>query len=211
MNKNKIYKTDQENFWAGEFGNRYIKRNLRNEIIINNIVLFSKIFSKIGIPKDIMEFGPNIGLNLVAIKTLSPNTKFNGVEINKTAAKELEKLKYVKVYNQSLLDFRVKKKHDLCFTCGVLIHLDPSVLNKAYDVLYRHSNKYILLIEYYNPTPAEVSYRGHQHRLFKRDFAGEILDKYKSKVKLIDYGFVYHKDSFPQDDITWFLLEKIRK
>jgi spore coat polysaccharide biosynthesis protein SpsF len=26
---------------------------------------------------------------------------------------------------------------------------------------------------------------------------------------LIDYGFVYHRDTaHPQDDITWFLLEK---
>ena len=29
------------------------------------------------------------------------------------------------------------------------------------------------------------------------------------KLKLIDYGFVYHKDPlYPLDDITWFLLEK---
>jgi hypothetical protein len=28
-------------------------------------------------------------------------------------------------------------------------------------------------------------------------------------LKLIDYGFVYHKDSnFPQDDVTWFIMEK---
>jgi spore coat polysaccharide biosynthesis protein SpsF len=26
---------------------------------------------------------------------------------------------------------------------------------------------------------------------------------------LVDYGFAYHRDpAFPQDDITWFLLEK---
>ena len=34
------------------------------------------------------------------------------------------------------------------------------------------------------------------------------MKKYKS-LKLLDYGFVYHKDlSFPQDDLTWFLLKK---
>ena len=33
------------------------------------------------------------------------------------------------------------------------------------------------------------------------------MDLYK--LKLIDYGFIYHRDnSFPKDDITWFLLEK---
>lgn len=52
-----------------------------------------------------------------------------------------------------------------------------------------------------------VKYRGNEDRLFKRDFAGELIDKYN--LNLIDYGFTYHRDSyFPQDDSTWFLLEK---
>ena len=58
-------------------------------------------------------------------------------------------------------------------------------------------------------SPVSINYRGHKDKLFKRDFAGEIMKKYKS-LKLLDYGFVYHKDlSFPQDDLTWFLLKKI--
>ena len=54
-----------------------------------------------------------------------------------------------------------------------------------------------------------IEYRGNQEKLFKRDFAGEILDTY-SNIELKDYGFSYRRDqAFPQDDITWFLLEKI--
>ncbi len=35
-----------------------------------------------------------------------------------------------------------------------------------------------------------------------------MLDKFPDLV-LIDYGFVYHRDSyFPGDDLTWFLMEK---
>lgn len=64
-----------------------------------------------------------------------------------------------------------------------------------------------MVCEYYNPTPISINYRGHTDRLFKRDFCGEILDRYPS-LQLIDYGFVYHRDpGFPQDDITWFLME----
>ena len=38
--------------------------------------------------------------------------------------------------------------------------------------------------------------------------AGEILDRYPS-LQLVDYGFAYRRDpNFPQDDITWFLMEK---
>ena len=56
--------------------------------------------------------------------------------------------------------------------------------------------------------PIEVAYRGHRNRLFKRDFAGELLDR-QDDLGLLDYGFVYHRDPvFPQHDTTWFLLEK---
>jgi spore coat polysaccharide biosynthesis protein SpsF len=71
--------------------------------------------------------------------------------------------------------------------------------------------RYICICEYYNPTPVEVTYRGYQEKLFKRDFVGEILDMYPD-LELVDYGFVYHRDNnFPQDDITWFLIQKSTK
>ncbi len=69
-------------------------------------------------------------------------------------------------------------------------------------------SKYICIAEYYNPSPVEISYRGHTGKLFKRDFAGEMLDAYDD-LALLDYGFAYHRDpNFAQDDITWFLLGK---
>ena len=55
------------------------------------------------------------------------------------------------------------------------------------------SKKYILISEYYNPTPVQVTYRGHKNRLYKRDFAGDLLKKFK-KIKLVDYGFIYKND-----------------
>jgi spore coat polysaccharide biosynthesis protein SpsF len=65
-----------------------------------------------------------------------------------------------------------------------------------------------LICEYYNPSPVAIPYRGHSDRLFKRDFAGEMLEMF-ADLKLVDYGFAYHRDpAFPQDDITWFLMEK---
>jgi len=38
------------------------------------------------------------------------------------------------------------------------------------------ADKYVLINEYFNPTPTEIVYRGHSAKLFKRDFAGEFLD-----------------------------------
>ena len=55
-----------------------------------------------------------------------------------------------------------------------------------------------------------LSYRGNENKLFKRDFAGEILSKF-SDLRLLKYGFRYRNDPvFPLDDITWFLLEKVQ-
>jgi spore coat polysaccharide biosynthesis protein SpsF len=82
------------------------------------------------------------------------------------------------------------------------------MLSRAYEILYGASRRYICVVEYYNPSPVTIPYRGHGDRLFKRDFCGEMMDRF-ADLKLIAYGFAYHRDAnFPQDDLTWFLLEK---
>jgi spore coat polysaccharide biosynthesis protein SpsF len=93
----------------------------------------------------------------------------------------------------------------------VLIHINPDSLPGVYDRLYRSSKRYICVAEYYNPSPVQVLYRGFTEKLFKRDFAGEMLDRFPD-LRLVDYAFAYHRDpNFGQDDITWFLLEKTGK
>ena len=86
--------------------------------------------------------------------------------------------------------------------------MSPDDLPIVYEIMHRASARYVLVAEYYNPTPTEITYRGHTGKLFKRDFAGDMLERF-SDLSLIDYGFVYHRDVvFPQDDLTWFLMEK---
>lgn len=201
--------TEQEKFWASqEWGSEYIKRNSYDRVK-NNINFFSKILDRTYGINSILEFGANIGLNLLALNQLLPNTSLSAIEINKEACESLNKLKFLdKIYNKSIFDYENEKKKDLVFTKVVLIHINPEFLDLVYEKLYEASNKYILISEYYNPTPVEVNYRGHTGKLFKRDFAGELLDKYKD-LHLVDYGFAYHRDNnFHQDDISWFLLEK---
>ncbi|MDR1159244.1 MAG: hypothetical protein LBK69_01275 [Syntrophomonadaceae bacterium] len=203
----KNFKTEQEFFWAGEFGDDYISRNSNKKLIAANVNLFSKILEKTRNVKSIIEFGANIGNNIDAIRSLFPDCDCSAVEINKKAA-DILRGKNVKVYNASILDFTIEQKSDLSFTKGVLIHINPDELQTVYQKLYYASKKYILIVEYYNPVPVEINYRGHEGKLFKRDFAGELLDKYPD-LSLIEYGFVYHRDNnFAQDDLTWFLLEK---
>lgn len=204
--------TGQEMFWTGEFGDEYTDRNLSKQAIASAKALFSSVFTRIQKIESVLELGSNCGMNLMAISELLPDVMMQAVEINEKAAKECEKIDRVSVYHGSMFDFPyTQETYDLSFTRGVLIHIAPERLKDAYEVLYRSSKRYILVAEYYNPSPVEIPYRGNEDKLFKRDFAGEMMDIYED-LELVDYGFVYHRDvSFPMDDVTWFLMEKKAK
>jgi pseudaminic acid biosynthesis-associated methylase len=205
---NSDFSTDQEAFWAGDFGDQYLARNTGQHLVSANLALFSRILSRASAVTSILELGANIGNNLQALRQLLPGVKLSAVEINAKAAEQLAKIPDVKVMNQSLLEFEPNQTHDMSLSKGVLIHIAPQRLPDAYDRLYRASHRYVCLVEYYNPTPVAVPYRGNDDRLYKRDFAGEMLDRYPD-LELVDYGFSYHRDrNFPQDDANWFLLEK---
>ena len=202
------FATEQEEFWAGQFGDDYASRNRGAQWIANNAAFFARVLQRTEPVRSVIEFGANIGMNLQALRLLLPAAKLAAVEINEKAVTELRELAGVQVHHESILHYTGKERHDLVLIKGVLIHLNPESLPQVYDLLHRSSGRYICLAEYYNPTPVTVPYRGHSHKLFKRDFAGEMLDRF-SDLQLVDYGFVYRRDPhFPQDDLTWFLLKK---
>lgn len=209
MEKSKEFQTPQEGFWAGEFGNEYISRNKSDQLLASNLQLFGEVLSKTKDVNSCIEFGANVGMNLKALKLLSSELDMFAIEINKAAADGLAKWMGQKnVFHGSVLDFDIKKTWDLVVLKTVLIHINPDHLQDVYQKIYDSCGKYILIAEYYNPSPVVINYRGHDDRLFKRDFAGEMLDKY-TDLELKSYGFSYHRDAnFPQDDINWFLLEK---
>ncbi|MEK6558256.1 MAG: pseudaminic acid biosynthesis-associated methylase, partial [Candidatus Margulisiibacteriota bacterium] len=158
----------------------------------------------------VLELGGNIGMNIKAINCLLPNAKTSAVEINARAYEQLKEVCTGQAYLTSILDMQsnVQQSFDFVFTQTVLIHINPNDLQSVYEMMYKYSRRYICVTEYYNPTPVEIVYRGETGKLFKRNFAGEILDKYPD-LELVDYGFKYIRDpNFIQDDLTWFLLQK---
>ncbi len=207
--KNQDFATEQEAFWAGEFGTDYIHRNKEDQLLASNLSFFSKILAHAHAPKSVIEFGANIGMNLKALQLLYPEQTQHAVEINADAVAGLrEHLSPEHIYHESLLTYEPASVWDLVLIKGVLIHINPDKLQDVYRKLVKACGKYLIVAEYYNPSPVKIPYRGHSDRLFKRDFAGEIMDAHP-EMKLLDYGFIYSRDlSFPQDDITWFLLEK---
>jgi pseudaminic acid biosynthesis-associated methylase len=203
------FRTDQETFWAGAFGTEYIQRNQGDALLASNLDFFAKALRGAHGVQSCIEFGANIGMNLKALKLLHPGIEAHGIEINADAAQQLgELIPPLQVHHISILDFAPQRSWDLALIKGVLIHINPDVLTQVYDKLVAATSRYLMVAEYYNPAPVAISYRGHADRLFKRDFAGEIMDRHP-QMKLIDYGFAYRRDpNFPQDDITWFLMEK---
>ena len=157
----------------------------------------------------VIELGANIGLNLEAIQTLLPETQLAAVEINDVACEELQKrLPRVAVERKSILEMDTSQKHEMALIKGVLIHINPSELQNVYQKLSLIASRYVVIAEYYNPSPVTIEYRGHNDRLYKRDFAGEFLEQ-NQDFRLVDYGFVWrHDPNFAQDDTTWFLMER---
>ncbi|MBD2691072.1 pseudaminic acid biosynthesis-associated methylase [Anabaena catenula] len=200
-------KTEQEVFWEGDFGTDYTERNIIS--LEQRQPFFAKVLQKTYGVKTICELGANRGHNLQAIASLSPNFELTGVELNHSALIELEKIADIKSIQSSIQEFSVNIKFDLVFTCGVLIHINPDELRLVYQKMYESSSRYILINEYYNPVPVEINYRGHQGKLFKRDFAGELLEQYSNCIKVIDYGFLWNKLDPAWDNTTWVLMEKI--
>lgn len=191
-------------FWAGDFGNRYSERNQGSDILAARIAMFSRILERAPGVNSVIELGANTGINLKAISLLRPHAKLWGVEVNEAAALQIP---VGKVIVGSILDYELQERCDLAFTRGVLIHVAPKDLPRAYKALYEASGRYIMIAEYFNPNPVMIPYRGHDDRLWKRDFASEMLDRF-TDLRLVDCAFVYKRGEFGQDNVTWFLMEK---
>lgn len=202
------YLTEQENFWAGSFGDDYISRNESGALLYSKVAMWSQMLKSANRVKSIKELGCNIGLNLKALHHLNPSYDLSGVEINEIAAQQAKELGIGSITCGTITEPLEGEKVDLTFTAAVLIHINPEKLDQVYQNLVNLSNRYVLVAEYYNPTPTDVVYRGHSERLFKRDFAGDLIDSYG--LNLVDYGFWYKRDNVAQEfgDVSWFLLEK---
>lgn len=201
--------TDQELFWKSDFGDQYIERNKSDYLLASNLHFFAKATQNIEKISTVFEFGCNIGMNLKALNLLMPDTALAAVEINEKAAQRARQLKNVaKVHNVSIQELQLTDTHDLVFSKGVLIHLDPNQLSATYEKLANLSKRYVMIAEYFNPSPIMVPYRDNDDKLYKRDFAHEFLIK-NPDFRLIDYGFSYKNvENYSQDNITWFLMER---
>ena len=200
------YATAQERFLAGEFGTDYSARNQGAAQIEHRRALWAEVLRQAAPLTSLCEFGANIGLNLIALGQLQPAAVRHAIELNPTALAALNALDGVTVHAGTVLERYLTAPVDLTFTVGVLIHIAPERLTTVYD----HCTPAVGAI---SRSPS-ITIRRRSRCLIaattraKRDFAGEMLDRF-SDLRLVDYGFRYHRDlAHPADDLTWFLMEK---
>lgn len=208
----------QETQWAGEFGDAYHERAPGSEECNYQMLLkaFARATKQAGGCQvaSVLELGAGTGAHLRAAAKLFRGAETMAVEINDSAIAAL-RARHPKGYQPpnvwagSILDFNPLRQHDLVMTKGFLIHIPPEHLPQVYDIIHAAAGHWILLAEYYNPRHVPITYRGAKDLLWKGDFAGDLLERHKD-LRLADYGFVYHQDAYPQDDLTWMLLEKHR-
>ncbi len=157
-------KTEQEDFWRGEFGNEYSQRcNLTRARILGSTWKWSRILRAVEhcLPTSCVEIGPNVGINLHALSHLL-DAIFYAVEPNTLARNTLrksgilpEKNIFEGVGNQIPL---ADQSVELAISCGVLIHIEPSNLLETYRELHRVTSKYIVTNEYFSDRPESIDY-----------------------------------------------------
>ena len=113
------FRTEQEAFWAGEFGDEYIARNVGDQLLASNLSLFSRALTQTNGLASCIEFGANVGMNLRALKLLYPAQEQAAVEINASAVEVLRKtLAPGSVFHASLLVYAPARQYDLVLIKG---------------------------------------------------------------------------------------------
>ncbi len=208
-------KTEQIDFWKGDFGKEYTDRNTHDydkwlEFYQANWGLSREAMNLDileNIPKDsrILEVGCNTGMQLICLQKMG-FTNLYGIEIQPYAVtKSREYSKGINIIEGSGFDIPFKDGFfDLVCTNGVLIHIAPENLSLIMAEMVRCSKKYILGFEYYSGTLETVNYRGNMNKLWKADYGSMFCENFAlNQVKSKFYAYL------SDDNVDcMYLLEK---
>ena len=103
LEKKLDYRTEQEEFWSGEFGNSYTERNASESDRVAKQIMFSQMIRNVPRIESVVELGCNIGLNLWALKTINSNFEVAGYEINKNAVIKAKEMNVGEIFEESVI------------------------------------------------------------------------------------------------------------
>lgn len=193
-----------EALWEGGFGDEYVDRNLG--AYEERRPFWASLLPELACER-VLEVGCNVGGNLRWIaESVDPAAIF-GVDVNRKALSALRaRLPDVNaVWSPGReLPFR-DGWFDLVLTMGVLIHQPDTTLPLVMAEMVRCSRRWVLCGEYCASQPEEISYRGEQGALFKRDY-GRLFTELFPGLRTEQHGFLGRDSGW--DDVTWWLLRK---
>ena len=195
--------TDQLDLWTSDFGHQYTDRNDVDKP--ERVVTWRRILEGL-VLGPILEVGCNLGWNLEYLRRLG-HTDTQGIEPQAYAVDRL-RTRWPNLHARVGTAFALPLDDasvDLAFTSGVLIHIATADLPRAMAEMYRVSRRYVLAIEYDNPTEVAIPYRGHVQALWKRDH-GAIWQSHHPTLRLVRRGELGGADGY--DDCTFHLFEK---
>lgn len=187
-------KTEQTNFWEGNFGKEYTDRNNYTHEGLNNYYKINygytkddmneEFLSKLDRDTKILEVGCNIGMQLNALQKMG-FTNLSGIELQEYAVVKSKSLtKGINIIQASGFEIPfADNSFDLVYTHGVLIHINPNDLTKIMSEMNRVSSKYIWGFEYYDDSVKQINYRGHDGFMWKGDYC-TMFEKLNPKLKV---------------------------
>ena len=213
--------TQQEDFWAGDFGREYTDRNSRpldewNEFYRGiyghtKLEMNAEFIGELPREASILEVGCNTGMQLVGLQAAG-FTNLYGIELQGYAVeKAREFVRGVNILQGSGFDLPFKDSYfDLVCTNGVLIHIAPADLPRIMGEMVRCSKRYIMGYEYYAPDTTAINYRGNEGFLWKTDFARVFLENYPELRLVKQHLYPYINDAEQGNQDVMFLLEKVQ-
>jgi len=157
---------EQQETWAGEFGNEYVERNLEFHDVqytgpntgYNRLTITKSFFEDMPRDASILELGCNVG-SIIWILNDMGFTDVTGIDINKKAIKMVnDRYPHYRFFHSSIEDFPISKKYDMVFTSGVLIHINPTNIMPVIEKIKSLSSKWIFGFEYYSEEFEDISY-----------------------------------------------------
>jgi pseudaminic acid biosynthesis-associated methylase len=195
--------TAQLALWRSEFGRAYTDRNDRDKP--ERVEAWRRLLEGIS-PERVLEVGCNVGWNLVYLDRLGIPELY-GIEPQQDAVERARvRRPDLGILAGTAFDLPFRDCYfDLVFTSGVLIHIAPESLGAALDEIHRVSRRWIVAIEYDDPTEQEISYRGHIRALWKRDHGAAWQGRFPALrlVRRLELGA-----ALGYDDCTAHLFEK---
>lgn len=212
-------KTQQIEFWNGDFGKEYTDRNhfspdewdayyLKQYGITKRAMNDEFIGS---LPKDIriLEVGCNIGMQLRGLQNQG-FTNLYGIELQQYAVEEAKKVtKEINIIQGSGFDIPFKDGFfDIVVTNGVLIHISPNDHSKIFSEMVRCSNKYIWGLEYFAEKTTDINYRGNEGFLWKANFPQLFMEQFP-KLKIVKQQLYPYTNRLEEGNTDiMYLLEK---